>query len=112
MWLKSNSPAFVRTATASSRMPVYWTGMFQPANGTMRAPRDTCAANSGVSCRVVILGARGGGRGRLSSRPVRITWVGSGSESGGTRERTRRLLAAELVDQAIEIGARDVLVLD
>ena len=37
MWETSKMPAAVRTATCSSRMPAYWTGISQPANGTSRA---------------------------------------------------------------------------
>src|SRR3990170_3038973 len=44
MWETSNIPAAVRTALCSSMMPVYWTGISQPAKGTMRAPRRTCSA--------------------------------------------------------------------
>src|SRR5688572_1645276 len=44
----SNSPAAVRTAMCSAVMPEYSTGMSQPPNGTMRAPRDICDAWSGV----------------------------------------------------------------
>ena len=38
MWLTSNTPTFVRTATCSSRMPAYCTGISHPANGTSLAP--------------------------------------------------------------------------
>ena len=34
----SNTPAAVRTARCSSRMPAYCTGISQPANGTSFAP--------------------------------------------------------------------------
>ena len=34
----SKTPALVRTARCSSLMPVYWTGISQPANGTSLAP--------------------------------------------------------------------------
>ena len=42
MWLTSKSPAAVRTVWCSSTIPVYWTGISHPANGTMRPPRATC----------------------------------------------------------------------
>ena len=48
MWQTSKSPAVVRTAMCSAVMPEYSTGMSQPPNGTMRAPRATCEAWSGV----------------------------------------------------------------
>ena len=41
-------PAPSRTATCSSRMPAYWTGISQPANGTRRAPAATWRSYSGV----------------------------------------------------------------
>ena len=37
----SKTPASVRTARCSGITPSYWTGISQPANGTMRAPRAT-----------------------------------------------------------------------
>ena len=38
----SKTPAAVRTATCSARMPsAYWTGISQPANGTSRADAAT-----------------------------------------------------------------------
>src|SRR4051812_7167305 len=49
MWLTSKTPACVRTASCSARMPpAYWTGISQPANGTSRAPAAACRA-----CRAV-----------------------------------------------------------
>jgi hypothetical protein len=38
MWDTSNTPAPVRTAWCSARMPAYCTGISQPANGTSLAP--------------------------------------------------------------------------
>ncbi len=40
-------PARVRTATCSERIPAYWTGISQPANGTSRAPAASCWARRG-----------------------------------------------------------------
>ena len=48
MWLTSKRPARVRTARCSSVMPEYSTGMSQPPNSTMRAPRERWRALSGV----------------------------------------------------------------
>src|SRR4051812_5291168 len=48
----SKTPAAVRTATCSSRMPAYWTGISQPANGTRRADAATWRSCSGVRFRV------------------------------------------------------------
>ena len=50
-------PRRSRTARCSSITPRYCTGIDQPANGTMRAPRDTWRACSGVSRRVAVTGA-------------------------------------------------------
>src|SRR4051794_31881370 len=44
----SNTPARSRTAMCSSRMPPYWTGMSQPANGTSFAPSAAWRPCSGV----------------------------------------------------------------
>ena len=41
MWETSKTPASVRTARCSGITPSYWTGISQPANGTMRAPAAT-----------------------------------------------------------------------
>ena len=38
----SMMPAAVRVAWCSSMIEVYWTGMAQPANSTMRAPWAAC----------------------------------------------------------------------
>ncbi len=49
MWLTSNSPTLVRTATCSLMMPVgYWTGMSQPPKSTIFAPRARWTAFRGV----------------------------------------------------------------
>ena len=37
----SKTPASERTARCSGMTPSYWTGISQPANGTMRAPAAT-----------------------------------------------------------------------
>ena len=37
----SNTPQSVRTALCSAITPSYWTGISQPANGTIRAPSAT-----------------------------------------------------------------------
>ena len=47
MWEMSKIPTLVRTAVCSSMMEEYWTGMFQPAKGTRRAPRAWWAPSSG-----------------------------------------------------------------
>src|SRR6478672_11931335 len=44
----SKTPASVRTALCSWITPSYWTGISQPANGTIRAPRATWRSCSGV----------------------------------------------------------------
>ena len=44
MWEMSKMPQVSRTALCSSRMPVYCTGIFQPAKGTILAPSSTCLA--------------------------------------------------------------------
>src|SRR5689334_9610614 len=49
MWLTSNNPAFWRTALCSMVIPVgYCTGISNPANGTILAPRATWVSWSGV----------------------------------------------------------------
>ena len=48
MWLTSNTPTFVRTATCSARIPAYCTGISHPANGTSRAPAAAWRSCSGV----------------------------------------------------------------
>src|SRR4051794_4578474 len=48
MWETSKTPTPVRTASCSSRMPAYWTGISQPANGTSLAPAAWCRSNRGV----------------------------------------------------------------
>src|SRR4051812_28219656 len=50
----SKTPESVRTAMCSGITPSYWTGISQPANGTIRAPRATCRSKSGVRKRVCI----------------------------------------------------------
>ena len=54
MWLTSKIPARSRTAVCSCRIPSYWTGISQPANGTSRAPAATCRACSGVRLSVSV----------------------------------------------------------
>ena len=44
MWLTSKSPARVRTASCSARMPEYSSGMSQPPKLTMRAFKRRCTA--------------------------------------------------------------------
>src|SRR6185312_444198 len=44
----SKAPASSRTARCSWITPSYWTGISQPANGTIRAPRATWRSCSGV----------------------------------------------------------------
>src|SRR5438270_726823 len=48
MWETSKTPASVRTARCSWMTPSYWTGISQPANGTIRAPSSTCRSCKGV----------------------------------------------------------------
>ena len=48
MWLTSNIPARSRTARCSTPMPEYSTGMSQPPNGTILAPKARWRAWSGV----------------------------------------------------------------
>ena len=54
MWLTSNTPARSRTAMCSSRIPPYWTGISQPANGTSFAPAATWRSCSGVRLSVSV----------------------------------------------------------
>src|SRR5438045_3920498 len=54
MWQRSKAPAACRTARCSSRMPRYWTGMYQPPNSTRRAPSRSCSARSGVCRRFAV----------------------------------------------------------
>ena len=46
---RSNRPARCRTARCSSRIPLYWTGMSQPAKSMSRAPRARWRSTSGVT---------------------------------------------------------------
>ena len=48
IWETSNIPARSLTARCSSRMLVYWTGISQPPNSTIRAPSATWASYKGV----------------------------------------------------------------
>ena len=48
----SKIPAAVRTARTSSITPAYWTGISNPANGTIRPPRARWRSKSGVRCSV------------------------------------------------------------
>src|SRR5438552_2354291 len=54
MWLMSKRPTARRTARCSSTMPVYWTGISQPPEGTIRAPALTWTSRSGVRLSGVI----------------------------------------------------------
>src|SRR3990170_7509064 len=60
MWETSTRPAAVRTALCSSMMPVYWTGISQPAKGTMRAPRRRCSGWRQVRRRASLILATSG----------------------------------------------------
>src|SRR2546425_12111310 len=53
MWLTSKQPTAARTVRCSSTIPLYCTGMSQPPNPIMRAPKRTWAAWRGVRFRVV-----------------------------------------------------------
>src|SRR3954454_13872383 len=55
----SNTPACSRTARCSSRTPAYWTGISQPANGTILAPAASCRSNRAVRFRVSAPGTGG-----------------------------------------------------
>ena len=59
MWLTSKIPTRSRTAACSSRIPAYWTGISQPANGTSRAPAATWRPCSGVRLKVSVSAAIG-----------------------------------------------------
>src|ERR1700688_4629429 len=62
IWLTSNSPHFWRTALCSAVMPAgYWTGISNPAKGTILAPRATWMSWNGVCFRDMI-----DGRGRMA----------------------------------------------
>ena len=62
MWLTSNTPTPVRTASCSSRIPPYWTGISQPAKGTSFAPAATCRSCSGVRASVSVPAAMSASR--------------------------------------------------
>ena len=68
MWEISKMPALVRTAVCSSMIDEYWTGMFQPAKGTRRAPSARWALSSGECFKSDITAATVGGGGGLSIR--------------------------------------------
>src|SRR5262245_58426798 len=53
----SNAPAAVRTARCSGITPAYWTGISQPANGTILPPAATCRSWSAVLRRVAFTAA-------------------------------------------------------
>src|SRR5690606_38547823 len=55
MWDTSKSPAALRTASCSWRMPEYCTGMTNPAKGTILALSATCVSCRGVFFPAVIL---------------------------------------------------------
>ena len=61
-----NPAALVRTAVCSSMIEVYWTGMFQPAKGTRRAPSARWAASSG-ECLISEITPR-----RVEARPALV----------------------------------------
>jgi hypothetical protein len=44
----SKTPTLFLTAMCSSLMPLYWTGISNPANGIIRAPAARCRSCSGV----------------------------------------------------------------
>mmetsp|Transcript_15977 Transcript_15977/g.41317 ORF Transcript_15977/g.41317 Transcript_15977/m.41317 type:complete len:303 (-) Transcript_15977:29-937(-) len=49
MWLTSKRPAFSRVCRCDCMIPsLYWTGISQPAKGTIFAPRRTCTSYSAV----------------------------------------------------------------
>jgi hypothetical protein len=50
-------------------MEVYWTGMFHPANGTMRAPRRTWRFSKGVLWMVLTGTEREKPAGRCQTTP-------------------------------------------
>src|SRR5688500_10504469 len=54
----SKTPAPVRTATCSWRMPSYCTGISQPANGTSLAPAASWRSYSGVRRSVSVAGGK------------------------------------------------------
>ena len=69
-------PRGSRTARCSSRMPAYWTGISQPANGTSRAPAATWRSYRGVRFSVSVPAAiacrtLSAGPGRSAARRVR-----------------------------------------
>ena len=91
MWETSKTPTPLRTARCSSITPRYWTGIDQPANGTMRAPRDTWRACSGVSRRVAVTGAEDTSLGAGSSLIVdRVGVRVAGRSVSRTRSRRTR----------------------
>ena len=109
----SNTPAPVRTATCSWRMPSYWTGISQPANGTSLAPARSWRSNSGVRRRV---SAAGGNRpqvtpceasGRPALRRAPALVHGHGEAQPSREGEIRRMLGAQYAADAI--GLQDEL---
>ena len=64
----SKTPQSLRTARCSGITPSYWTGISQPANGTIRAPAATWRPWSGVR-QERLHGADSNGLTRESTRP-------------------------------------------
>src|SRR6266542_540684 len=107
MWLTSNSPARVRTAMCSSTMPEYSTGMSQPPNSTMRAPRDRCRTLSGVFF------SGPGAESDISSESVRAgcgwsepskgtMWLGGGSRRRRAAEQPDPQAGGRIFDEPLE----------
>src|ERR1019366_5479619 len=56
MWLTSKSPAAVRVAMCSARMPEYSTGISHPPKFTILAPKRLCASFNAVLRSWVVVG--------------------------------------------------------
>ena len=77
----SKTPAASRTATCSARMPSYWTGISQPANGDeLRAGGDVAVVQRGPAQgeghAAAIAGGYGGGRPQRRGQLSCVTLVG------------------------------------
>src|SRR5262245_27550258 len=87
---RSKIPACFRTRRASSRIPVYWTGISQPWKSTRRAPASTWAAWSGV-CRMGLRGRRGGRRTyHARAKPPNASGVRLPLDDGALRDHRAR----------------------
>ena len=100
---RSNRPTALRTVRCSSMIEAYWTGISQPANGTIRAPSATCAACSGVRSRAGRLGHWLVARAEAERSPARSRQraaqrVLDHGSLGGMGHQLQRLIGREPAD--------------